>query len=181
MKLLDFIKLSGTTGVSTNSLYYNKNYSNEEIKALAGSGDVLVSHDDRRLIHPAFAPIHHKTRDSAGADVQCLEDVTIKPGEMVCITTNLTIPDHMQPDEMFIIAPRSSTYKKIGTIILVNSIGIIESDFPDNVGFQYVNIGTKQVKIKKGTDIGQAVCVQFRQMFPYANVERNGGIGSTDK
>ncbi len=181
MKLLDFIKLSGTAGVSSNQLWYNKNFANEEIAELVDSGQVLVSHDQSRLIHPAFAPIHHKTRHSAGADVQCIDDITIKPGEMVCIPTNLTIPSHMHDDEIFIISPRSSTYKKVGTIILANSIGIIDSDFPDSVGFQYVNIGTKQVKIKKGTDIGQAICVKFRQMFPYANVKRNGGIGSTDE
>lgn len=181
MKLLQFIKLGGAAGVSSNALVYNKNYEEAEVVELVKSGEVAVSPCNSRLIHKAFVPIHHKTRDSAGADVQCLDDVTIKPGEMVCITSNLTIPDGMKDNEMFIIAPRSSTFNKLGSIILVNSIGIIDADFPGNVGFQYVNIGTKQVKIKKGTDIGQVVCVQFVQKFPYLDVDRTGGIGSTNK
>lgn len=180
MKLKQYIKLAGTTGVTANNIVYNKNYAAEDLTALLDEGEVYVTHDGN-YIAKEFAPIHHKTQYSAGADVQCLEDVIIKPGEMVCIITNLTVPDHMTKTDVIIITPRSSTWNKLGSIILVNSIGVIDSDFPNNVGFQYVNIGKKAVEIKAGTDIGQAICVSAKQLWPVKHFARDGGIGSTDK
>ena len=180
MKLIEFIELAGEQGISGNRIVYNKNYTVDDLITLVDAGEVFVMHNGC-YVAAKFAPIHHKTKHSAGADVQCLENVTIKPGEMVCITTNLLIPEHMKMTDVVIITPRSSTWNKVGTIILVNSIGIIDADFPKNVGFQYVNIGKKAVNIAAGTDIGQAICVSAKQLWPVKHATRYDGIGSTDK
>lgn len=175
----DFIKEHGEQGCSMSAIIYHSKHDEREVPLLLASGEIFVM-PNGNLIHPEFAPIHHKTKLSAGADVQCIKPITIKPGEMGVIVTNLTVPE-LEANEVVVISPRSSTYTKIGTIILVNSIGIIDADFPNNVAFQYVNIGTKQVKVNKGVDIGQAMCIKCRQAWPVKAVGRDGGIGSTDE
>lgn len=179
MKLLEFVKSYGEQGITQNELVYNKNVKVDELMDVVENGKIFRM-PNGNYVHPMYAPIYHKTKDSAGADVAATKGVTIKPGEMKCIETALTIPHSIEPDETVIISPRSSTWNKVGTLILVNSIGIIDADFPDTVGFQYVNIGSAPVKIAKGQLIGQAMCVKTRQLWPVAMVERTGGIGSTD-
>lgn len=128
--------------------------------------------------------IYHRTKASAGADVPCTEAVTIKPGEQVYIKTNLCPLGLIAEDEVLILSPRSSFFSqsKGRSLILTNSIGIIDPDYPDCVLFSYFNVGREPVEIPEGEIIGQATVLKaVTSRFPTALVERNGGFGSTTK
>lgn len=97
------------------------------------------------------------------------------------------IKAYFGPDEVLIIANRSSGPSKKG-LILANSIGVVDSDYysnPSNDGniiFQFYNIFPFDAKIAKGDRIGQA----YFQKFLIADDdksegERQGGIGSTGR
>ena len=128
------------------------------------------------------------TMHSAGYDVEAAEDTIIpsfKKGQKpTLIKTGLKA--YMGPDEVLILANRSSNPGKKG-LILANSIGVVDSDYyenPDNDGhimFAYYNIKEEDIEIKKGERIGQA----FFQKFLIADgdeaaASRSGGFGSTN-
>lgn len=125
-------------------------------------------------------PIYHKTMGSAGADVPSAETVTIQPGEQKIIPSILSVVGLIDPNRVVLISPRSSFYGKY-KLILTNSVGLIDSDYPDKVGFLYANLGDEPVTIEAGTDLGQATVLYVdRSVFPTAFTKRTGGIGSTD-
>lgn len=77
------------------------------------------------------------TKTSAGIDFFTTEEIVIKPQETIIFKTD--VKAYMQSDEMLLIMPRSSTGFK-HNLMLVNTIGLIDSDFygnPENDG----NIG----------------------------------------
>ncbi|WP_155287090.1 dUTP diphosphatase [Lacticaseibacillus zhaodongensis] len=92
----------------------------------------------------------------------------------------------MQPDEVLILANRSSGPYKRG-LILPNGIGVIDADYYNNdanegeIFFQLVNLNPRDVVIKKGERIGQGI------FMPYLTADgdtgdggkRQGGFGST--
>ena len=72
--------------------------------------------------------------------------------------------------------------------VLANSIGIIDADYyenPDNDGhimFAFYNFGDKELEIKKGDMIGQAIfCKYLTVENDKADQKRMGGFGSTSK
>ena len=129
------------------------------------------------------------TKNSAGYDIEAAEDCIVpafKPGQKpVLVKTGLKA--YMQPDEVLILANRSSNPGKKG-LVLANSIGVVDSDYygnPDNDGhimFAFYNIKEEDITIKKGEAIGQGVF----QKYLVADDDqtdgiRTGGFGSTDK
>lgn len=128
------------------------------------------------------------TKNSAGYDVEAAEDCTIpsfKLGQKpVLVKTG--IKAYMEPDEVLILANRSSNPGKKG-LILANSIGVVDSDYygnPDNDGhimFAFYNFKEEDIEIKKGERIGQAI---FQKYLVADNDtsegERTGGFGSTN-
>lgn len=129
-----------------------------------------------------------KTKYSAGYDIESAENVTIpvftrgiKP---TLIPTGLKA--YCQNDECVLLLNRSSGPKK--GLILANSIGLVDSDYYNNENneghlyFAFFNCSDKEIEIKKGDAIGQAV---FNKYFVVDNdVEsentRIGGFGSTN-
>ncbi|MBP3619233.1 MAG: dUTP diphosphatase [Clostridia bacterium] len=90
-------------------------------------------------------------------------------------------------DEGYILASTSSLGKK--GIILANGIGIIESDYADNVtndgniGFLLHNLNKIPYQVKAGDKIGQIFFFKFLTVdddVP-ADVQRTGGFGSTNR
>lgn len=127
------------------------------------------------------------TARSAAYDIAAAEDTVIPvfcPGEPPSlIATGLKA--YMQPDEMLLIANRSSGAGK--GIVLANGVGIIDADYysnPDNDGHIRVivyNTTDHELIIKKGDRIAQAVFQKFLVVDQDdAKGERQGGIGSTD-
>jgi dUTP pyrophosphatase len=94
----------------------------------------------------------------------------------------------MQPDEYLLLANRSSGPIKRG-LILPNGVGIVDADYynnPQNEGeifFQLVNLGVRDVTIKKGERIGQGIFMPFlRSDADQGGVaQRTGGFGSSGR
>ena len=126
------------------------------------------------------------TSHSAGYDIKSIEDVIIKPNEAKSIKTGLKVC--MNEDEVLYIYVRSSLGFKYN-ITLMNSVGVIDSDFynnPDNEGhFQVklINHGDKDFVVHIGDRIAQGVFMKYLIVDDEEIVEniRKGGIGSTNK
>lgn len=130
-----------------------------------------------------------KTAKSAGYDVEAAEDTIIPVFENGCKPTliHTGLKAYCQDDEWYMLANRSSNPGK-KKLVLANGIGIIDADYycnPDNDGeflFAYYNIGTEDLRIKKGEIIGQVVFQKFLVVDnDNASGERTGGFGSTGK
>ncbi len=130
-----------------------------------------------------------KTKFSAGYDVEAAEDCVIPSYQFgqkpVLVKTG--IKAYMPEDEYLMLCNRSSNPFKKG-LVLANSIGIVDSDYygnPDNDGaimYAFYNFFDKDLEIKKGDVIGQAI---FQKYYvaddDKAESTRIGGFGSTSK
>ena len=128
-----------------------------------------------------------KTKFSAGYDIEAAEDCIIpafKLGQKpTLVKTGLKA--YMKENEYLMLCNRSSNPFKKG-LVLANSIGIIDADYygnPDNDGafmYAFYNMFDKDVEIKKGDVIGQAIFKKYEIIDgDVAEGERVGGFGST--
>ncbi len=125
------------------------------------------------------------TRTSVAYDCYSPIDEVINPNETKLIFTN--VKAYFNDDEGLFLATTSGMGKK--GVILAQGIGVIESDYADNVsndgnlGFMLYNHGSTPYEIKKGDKIGQAWFQKFLTVddeVPPTAV-RTGGFGSTVK
>lgn len=130
-----------------------------------------------------------KTKYSAGYDVEAAEDCVIKPYKFgdkpTLVKTGLKA--YMAEDEYLMLCNRSSNPFKKG-LVLANSVGIIDADYygnPDNDGafmYAFYNFFDKDIEIKKGDIIGQAIFQKYYTVDQdCAEGQRMGGFGSTSK
>ena len=130
-----------------------------------------------------------KTAYSAGYDIEAAEDVVIpsfKPGQKpILVPTGLKA--YCQEDEYIILVNRSSNPGKRG-LVVANSIGIIDADYYENesndghIYFAFYNFFEKDIEIKKGDAIGQAIFQKYLKVDnDNAEGKREGGFGTTDK
>ena len=124
-----------------------------------------------------------KTAESAGYDIEAAEAVSIAPGEMKLVATGLKA--FMNYDEYLAIHIRSGIAVK-RRLMLVNSTGIIDSDYynnEDNEGHIMIalfNLGPETVTVEKGERIAQGIFSKYLQTNDDDAVGvRTGGIGST--
>ena len=124
-----------------------------------------------------------KTTESAGYDIECAEAITLEPGEIKLVPTGLKA--FMAYDEYLAIHIRSSMAIK-RHLALVNSTGIIDSDYynnEDNEGHIMIalyNFGKEPVTLEKGERVAQ--CIFSKYLITNdddATGIRTGGIGST--
>lgn len=125
------------------------------------------------------------TQHSAGYDFVAAETITIDPGAIKLVPTN--VKAYMQEGEVLYLYDRSSNPCKRG-IVLSNSVGVIDKDYygnPDNDGnihAQFTNITNDVVTIEKGTAMMQGVFMPFLLADDDdASGVRVGGFGSTDQ
>lgn len=125
------------------------------------------------------------TQHSAGYDFVAAETITIEPGAIKLVPTN--VKAYMQEGEVLYLYDRSSNPRKRG-IVLSNSVGVIDKDYygnPDNDGnihAQFTNITNDVVTIEKGTAMMQGVFMPFLLADDdNASGVRVGGFGSTDQ
>ena len=117
------------------------------------------------------------TKYSAGYDFYAAVSAEIKPGEKYVIPTNTAV--EMNEDDVLLIFPRSSYSIKFG-LDLVNSVGVIDADYKDQIFICYRNTGDEPFFIKRGDRIAQGVFVKFLKTDDdKADGERHGGVGST--
>lgn len=116
-------------------------------------------------------------------DLRAAEDVEIKAGEykMIPLGVAMELPKGYEA----IVAPRSSTFKKYG-VILVNSIGVIDESYcGDNDQWQFLAYATRDTAIPKNERICQFRILKHQPDIELVSVEKlgnkdRGGIGSTD-
>ena len=94
----------------------------------------------------------------------------------------------MNDDEVFNLYIRSSLGYKYN-ITLANSVGVIDSDFYNNIDneghfkVKLINHGNTEVKINIGDRIAQGIFMKYLIVDDEEEIEneRTGGIGSTNK
>lgn len=127
-----------------------------------------------------------ETKNSAGYDLKSAENVIIEPGETKLIPLGVKI--ELEPNDVLMLFDRSSNFKKLG-IVLINSVGIIDSDYFNNkyneglIMAQMKNITNDYVEIKYGDRIAQGLIMNFIKTDNdfESDVIRGGGFGSTTK
>ncbi len=125
---------------------------------------------------PAFA-----TDGSAGMDLRaCLDaPVTVAVGETVMIPTGLAIYI-ADPGIMAVLAPRSGLSLKHG-IGLKNFVGIVDSDYQNEIGIAVWNHGAASYTIQPGERICQMLFVPVLQpsleIVSEFNAESSRGLG----
>ncbi len=125
------------------------------------------------------------TSHSAGYDFFAIEGFTIKPGEIKKIPTGYKAT--FGNDEMLMILVRSSMGFKYN-IRMTNQVGIIESDYYNNIdneGYMFVSLqneGDRDFVVKKGEGYAQGIFTKFLICDDdVITNERKGGLGSTNK
>lgn len=126
-----------------------------------------------------------ETAHAAGYDLKVAKKTVIEPGEITLVPTG--IKAHMQPGEVLYLYDRSSNPRKKG-IVLINSVGVIDSDYYNNqvneghIFAQMQNITDQAVILEEGERIVQAVFAPFLLADDdQATGMRTGGFGSTGK
>lgn len=124
-----------------------------------------------------------KTAGSAGYDLEAAETVVLAPKAVTVVPTGLKA--YMEGNEYLAVHIRSGISIKKG-LMLVNSIGVIDSDYynnPDNEGhimIAYYNTQETPYTVEKGERIGQGIFLSYLTVDDDAAAgERLGGMGST--
>lgn len=117
-------------------------------------------------------------------DLRCAEDTILKGGEykMIPLGVAMELPEGHEA----LVAPRSSTFKKYG-VILVNSIGIIDESYKgDNDEWNFLAYATRDTFIPKNERICQFRIIEHQPHLELVEVDilgntDRGGIGSTGR
>lgn len=134
------------------------------------------------------ADIEHLQKIEQGdwIDLRCAEDVVMNQDEfrMISLGVSMELPDGYEAH----VAPRSSTFKNFG-IILVNGIGIIDNSYCGNEDiwkFPAICLNPEGSIIHKGDRIAQFRIVKKQPDLDFEEVEflegqNRGGLGSTGR
>lgn len=139
---------------------------------------------NNKKIYKEYQLPERKTKFSAGYDFIAINDLVIKPGEIVKIPTGYKAK--FLEDEVLMLYVRSSMGFKYN-VRMCNQVGIIESDYYDNstneghIWIALQNEGEKDFVIKKGDGYAQGIFMKFLTTNDTPVNERIGGIGSTNK
>ena len=117
-------------------------------------------------------------------DLRAAEDVTLKAGEFKLIPLGVAM--ELPQGYEALVAPRSSTFKKI-RILLANSIGIIDESYKgDGDEWHFPAYAVEDTVIHKNERICQFRIIQHQPLIHLMEVdhlgnEDRGGIGSTGR
>ncbi|MBE8157923.1 MAG: dUTP diphosphatase [Betaproteobacteria bacterium] len=135
-----------------------------------------------------FPPPQYATAGAAGMDLRaCLDlPLSIAPGETKTVGTGIAISIR-HPGYMGLLAPRSGLGVKHG-IVLANTVGIIDSDYQDEIRAALFNRGGKVYEIAPGERICQLIFIpvtravlKIVEAFSQTTARGAGGFGSTGK
>ncbi len=140
--------------------------------------------DDLNLYNNYLLP-KRATKNSAGYDFFAINDIVIKPGEIVKIPTGYKAK--FNNNEALLLLMRSGLGFKYN-LRLTNQVGLIESDYynnESNEGHMWLSIqneGDIDVIISKNKAYCQGVFINYL-ITDDDNVKdiRKGGLGSTDR
>lgn len=117
-------------------------------------------------------------------DLRAAEDIEMKAGEFKLIPLGVAM--ELPTGYEALVAPRSSTFKKMN-ILLANSIGIIDESYKgDNDEWHFPAYATKDTFIRKNERICQFRIIQHQPLIHLLEVDHlgnadRGGIGSTGR
>lgn len=113
------------------------------------------------------------SKEAAGIDIYYNgdEEITIGPGSLAELKTHLAVEI---PEGHFGMLVVRSGYGWRGLSIL-NSVGIIDSDYRGEIGIKLVNHGHDVITIEPGVRVAQMIIVPFMQV----TLERVAGLGDT--
>ena len=135
------------------------------------------------LLHELAQPPRYAHPGDAGADLSCVEGVTLAPGERALVPTGLAIA--LPEGYVGLVHPRSGLAFKHG-IGIVNTPGTIDSGYRGELKICLINLDkTETVQLPAGSRIAQLVIqkvstAQFIQVAGLETTPRNDqGFGST--
>jgi dUTP pyrophosphatase len=135
-----------------------------------------------KKLHAAAQLPQRGTAISAGADLYCIEDFTLEPGERKLVPTGLAI--EIPPGFYGRVAPRSGLAVKHGIDVLA---GVIDADYRAEVKVPLINFGRKAVSFNAGERVAQLI-IEQAAMCEYVWTEElgdtqrgEGGFGSTGR
>lgn len=131
---------------------------------------------DIRLINDSFSP-EIATSGSSGYDLKSVNEMlNIRAGETVKISTGVSL--NIQDENIgAFVYPRSSLFLKKG-LILVNSVGVIDSDYQGVIQLVLYNLGSVNTFIEKGERVAQLV---FQPIIKPVLNRVDKFLGSTDR
>lgn len=138
--------------------------------------------DANEVFNASILP-QRATKFSAGYDFYSTIDLILESGESLIIPTGIRCK--MLEDYVLCIFPRSSMGFKYG-MALANTVGIIDCDYfnADNEGHIKIKIknnSKENLIIKKGERFAQGIFLNYGIVEDdQVDIERKGGIGSTD-
>jgi len=144
-----------------------------------------AGHDLAACLLGAQVPVfvEGKREDRAVSSAQALRSITLAPGEKALIPLGFRarLPVGYEAQ----VRPRSGTSLKTD-LVIVNSPGTIDADFPDEWMVPVKNGGTTPLVISHGERIAQMVLTRYETLdFAAGSVarstERAGGFGSTGR
>jgi len=132
----------------------------EKISYEQFSKDVKIN---KKLYDEYKLPIRNST-NAAGYDFYLLEDLEIKPNEIVKLPTG--IKAYFGSDEVLLLIVRSSTGFKYN-IRLVNQVGVIDADYYNNksneghIFIKLQNESDKVLNFKAGESLVQGIFMKY--------------------
>ena len=140
-----------------------------------------------RYYHGGDFPPVRGTEDSAGLDIyHCGEHALIYPGARFDVKTDLRV--EIPKEHVGLIVPRSGLGRK--GIVLVNTLGVIDSDYRGEIGMTLQNTGSVPVAIWRGDRVAQMLIMPYAKVqlervddvSELSETERGtGGFGSTGR
>lgn len=125
------------------------------------------------------------TVHSAGYDFYAIENTQVFSRGVTYVKTGVKVK--LAEDEFLMLCNRSSNPGK-KELVLINGVGIIDSDYyenPDNDGeiaFAFQSLNDSGSFIAKGEKIGQGIIIKYiKTEDDNADGVRAGGFGSTGK
>ena len=112
---------------------------------------------------------------AAGIDIYYngVETVTIGPGALAELETHLAVEI---PSGCFGMLVVRSGYGWRG-LSMLNSVGVIDSDYRGEIGIKLVNHGHDVITIAPGVRVAQMIVVPFL----HVDLERVAGLGDTER
>ena len=111
-----------------------------------------------------------KTAGAAGYDLMAniQEEIILKPGERRLIPTGIAL--ELEIGQVCLVAPRSGLANDYG-ISIVNSPGIVDSDYRGEIHANLINLGKEDFVINRGNRIAQMVIIEYLSA-PLVEVEK---------
>lgn len=121
------------------------------------------SSDDYVLRFTGPGKLTRATEGSAGFDLYTMEGGVIMAGARASVGTGVAV--ELPEDTVGLVVPRSGLARKHG-ITLVNSPGVIDSDYRGEIGVTLINHGLNAYRIEAGDRIAQLLVVPVMMLEP---------------